>query len=314
MIVNPRPTRAELTDVANAIFDGTDAIMLSGETTVGAYPVEAVRTMDKIACTVEKSNEFRLHITDRLTECLSEAYNPLENLSIIMSRAGVEMAESIKAKAIVTPTLSGNTARILSVFRPNEPIIAVTPDDHAERFMQLYWGVITNRRPYVEESESMIQDTMKVISDAGVADISDKIMLIAGLPLNSPNMVNTVRVLILGTVLARASSGGYSNPAITRARGKIVHAENPDEARSSIMSFGGEILVCRVLSEDYLPLLRIVSGVVCESISEISEEKLCTINPDLVWLTHIQHAAQKLESGLSVTIDAKQLLVYEGSI
>jgi len=314
MIVNPRPTRAELTDVANAIFDGTDAIMLSGETTVGAYPIEAVKMMDKIACTVEKSSEFRIHIKDRLNECLQEAYNPRENLSIIMSRAGVEIAESVKAKAIVTPTLSGNTARILSVFRPDEPIIAVTPDDHAERVMQLYWGVTTNRRPYVEESESMIQDTMKAISDTGVAGISDKIMLVAGLPLNSPNMVNTVRVLIYGTVLARSSSGGCSNPAITRARGKIVHAENPTDARDSIMSYGGEILVCRVLSEDYIPILRIVSGVICEGMSEISEDQLRNSNPDLVWLTHIRHASQNLESGLSVTIDAKQLLVYEGSI
>ena len=314
MIVNPRPTRAELTDVANAIFDGTDAIMLSGETTVGAYPVEAVKMMDKIACTVEESREFRTHINDSRDECLSEAYNPHEDLGIIMSRSGVEIAESVKAKAIVTPTLSGNTARILSVFRPAEPILAVTPDNRAERVMQLYWGVKTCKRPYVEESESMIQDTMKVISETGLADISDKIMLIAGLPLNSPNMVNTVRVLILGTVLARSTSGGCSNPAITRARGKIVHAENPSDARNSIMSFGGEILACRVLSEDYTPILRMVNGVICEGVSEISEEKLRNINPDLVWLTHIQHAVQKLESGLTVTIDAKQLLVYEGTI
>jgi len=314
MIVNPRPTRAELTDVANAVFDGTDAVMLSGETASGAYPVDAVEMMDRIIRTVEDSPEFRTHIKDLQDECLSEAHNPHENLSIIMSRSGVEIAEAVKAKAIVTPTLSGNTARILSVFRPDETILAVTPDVHAERFMQLYWGVKTCRRPYVEESESMIQDTMKVISDTGVAGISDKIMLVAGLPLNSPNMVNTVRVLIIGTVLARTSSGGCSNPAVTRARGKIIHAVTPVDARDRIMSFGGEILVCRVLSDDYTPILRIVSGVICEGVSEISEEKLHNINPDLVWLTHIRHATQKLESGLSVTIDAKQLLVYEGSI
>ncbi|MCL2319949.1 MAG: pyruvate kinase [Treponema sp.] len=314
MIVNPRPTRAELTDVANAIFDGTDAVMLSGETTVGAYPVEAVKTMDKIARAVEQSDDFRIHMKDNHSECLSEAHNPRENLSIIMSRSGVEMAESVKAKAIVTPTLSGNTARILSVFRPDVPIIAVTPDKHAERVMQLYWGVCTCNRQKVDDSESMIQDTMKVVSETGVAGISDKIMLVAGLPLNSPYMVNTVRVLILGTVLARSSSGGFANPEITRARGKIVHAETPGEARDSIMSFGGEILVCRVLTEDYTPILRIVSGVICEGISEISENELRNINPSLVWLTHIRHATQNLESGLTVTIDAKQLLVYEGSI
>ena len=314
MVVNPRPTRAELTDVANAIFDGTDAVMLSGETAAGAYPVESVKMMDRIARTVEQSPEFRSLMKEQHDECLSEAHNPHENLSVIMSRSGVEIADAVNAKAIVTPTLSGNTARILSVFRPAEPIIAVTPDERAERVMQLYWGVQSCRRQKVDDSESMIQESMKVILNRGMANISDKIMLVAGLPVNSPHMVNTVRVLILGTVLARSSFGGFADPDITRARGRIIHALTPTEARDRIMSFGGEILVCRVLTEDYTPIIRIVNGVICEGVSEISEKKLRDINPRLVWLTHIRHATQKLESGLTVTLDAKQLLVYEGSI
>lgn len=315
MIVNPRPTRAELTDVANAIFDGTDAVMLSGETASGAYPVEAVKTMDKIARTVEQSKEFRVRMKSFHGECLSEAHNPSENLSIIMSRSGVETAAAVGAKAIVTPTLTGNTARVLSVFRPDEPILAVSPDEQALRAMNLYWGVQGCRTELVDESESMIQNAMKVASDSGVAGISDKIMLVAGLPLKSPHMVNTVRVIILGTVLARASAGGNMNPAIFRARGRIIHAATPLDARDKIRSFGGgEILVCRVLTEDYTPIIRIVNGVICEGVSEISEQKLRYINPRLVWLTHIRRATQKLESGLTVTVDAKQLLVYEGSI
>ena len=314
MIVNPRPTRAELTDVANAIFDGTDAVMLSGETASGAYPVESAKMMDKIACTVEQSDEFRARMQSHHDECLSEAHNPQENLSIIMSKYGVEMAAAVKAKAIVTPTLTGNTARVLSVFRPDEPILAVTPDRRAGRIMQLLWGVYPCHRSRVEESEAMIQDTMKAASETGAAGISDKIVLVAGLPLQSPLMVNTVRVLILGNVLARSNTGGFSNPENTRIRGKIVHAATPQEAREKIMSSGGEILVCRVLTEDYIPILRIVNGVICEGISEISEESLRSINPDLVWLTKLSLASQKLESGLTVTIDAQQLLVYEGSI
>ena len=243
MIVNPRPTRAELTDVANAIFDGTDAVMLSGETTIGAYPVEAVKMMDKIARTVEESAEFRAHMKDFLPECFSLAHNPKEDLSVIMARSGVEIASAVNAKLILTPTRSGNTARILSVFRPDEPILAVTPDKYAERTMQLYWGVQACLRPHVDESEAMIQNTMQVVSDTGAASISDKVMLVAGLPLNSPNMLNTVRVLILGTVLARSSAGGFADPAISRARGRIIHASSPADARSKIMSFGGEILV-----------------------------------------------------------------------
>jgi pyruvate kinase len=249
-----------------------------------------------------------------LGECHSEAHNSGENLGIIMSKSGVEIASSVKAKAIVTPTTSGNTARILSVFRPDEPILAVTSDQRSERVMQLYWGVHTCLSPRVDDSESMIQNTMKVAIAAGVAGLSDKIMLIAGLPLHSPNMINTVRVLILGTVLARSNSGGCSNPEITRASGRIIHALTPEDARDKIMSSGGDILICKVLTEDYTPIIRLVSGIICEDVSEISEEQLGYINRSLVWLTRIQNAAKKLESGLTVTIDAKQLLVYEGTI
>ncbi|GBU26600.1 pyruvate kinase [Treponema sp. R8-4-B8] len=315
MIVNPRPTRAELTDVANAILDGTDAIMLSGETSAGAYPVEAVKTMDKIACTIEQSEEFHKRMKKLHEECHSEVHNPKENLGIIMSRAGVETATAVNAKAIVTPTRSGNTARILSVFRPDEPILAVTTDDRAERIMQLYWGVYTCLRSKVSDSDSMILDTMKVVSEKGVAGISDKIVLIAGLPLESPNMINTVRVVIIGTVLLRSNAGGFANPTVTRAQGKIIHATSPDEARRKIMSSGGgDILICKELTEDYTSVISMVKGIICEGVSVISEQKLRLINPNLVWLTYIRDAAKKLEPGLMVTIDGKELLVYEGAI
>jgi pyruvate kinase len=315
MIHNPRPTRAELTDVANAILDGTDAIMLSGETAQGSYPVEAVKTMDKIACVIEQSDEFRIRMRNFHNECHSEAHNPKENLGIIMSRSGVEIATAVNAKAIVTPTRSGNTARILSVFRPDEPILAVTTDKRAERIMQLFWGVTTCIRSQVDDSESMINNTMKVVSETGVAGISDKIVLIAGLPLESPNMINNVRVVIIGTVLARSNAGGYANPDITRAQGRIVHAANPDEASKKTLSSGqDEILICKVLTEEYMPVIRMVKGIICEGVSEISEQKLRVINPNLVWLTHIRDAAKKLEAGLTVTIDGKELLVYEGTI
>jgi pyruvate kinase len=314
MIVNPRPTRAELTDVANAIFDGTDAIMLSGETAMGAYPVEAVKTMDKVARNVEQSPEFRERMKNFHGECLSQAHKYKEDLSVFMSRFGVETAAAVGAKAIVAPTLSGNTARILSVFRPAETILALTPDEHAERVMQLYWGVRTNIRPLFDESESVIQNSMKAARDSGLAGLSDKIILLAGLPLNSPNMVNTIRVIILGTVLARSSSGGSSNPDISQAQGRIIHAATVQEALQRINDYESEILVCEELTDDYTPILRVVKGVICEGLSEIDEAKLCDINPNLVWLTHIRHAMKKLEQGLTVTLDAKQLLVYEGSV
>ena len=197
MIVNPRPTRAELTDVANAIFDGTDAVMLSGETANGAYPVQAVKTMDKIARTVEQSYEFREHMEDIRSECLSEDFNPNDNLGITMARAGVDISASVNAKAIVTPSLRGRTARYLSAFRPNQPILAVTPTDKVMRIMQLYWGVIPCYAPIADESESMIKNAVRIALESKVAEISDKVVLVAGLPIQSTNPVNTVRVIML---------------------------------------------------------------------------------------------------------------------
>jgi pyruvate kinase len=235
-------------------------------------------------------------------------------MGIIVSRSGVETATAVNAKAIVTPTRSGNTARIISVFRPDEPILAVTTDKRSERFMQLYWGVNTCITQEVGDSDSMIHNTMELVSKSGVAGISDKVVLIAGLPLESPNMINTVRVVIIGTVLARSSAGGYANPDIIRAHGKIIHAATADEASKKIMSSGGEILICKEITEEYMPVLRMVKGIICEGVSVIGEEKIRFINPNLVWLTRIRDAAKKLESGLTVTIDGKELLVYEGSI
>ncbi|MDR2543053.1 MAG: pyruvate kinase [Treponema sp.] len=311
MIVNPRPTRAELTDVANAIFDGTDAIMLSGETAVGAYPVEAVKMMDKIACTVEQSREFRDHMDNIRNECFSEDPSTLENLGIIMSRSGVEISSNVNAKAIVTPTLGGNTARLLSVHRPHQPVLAVTPFEKAIREMQLLWGVQACKTPIADETGSMIENVIKVATDTKAAAISDKIVLVAGLPLQSPNMVNTVRVIILGTVLARSTTGGYANPEITRVRGRIISSTSANDAREKIMLLGGEILSCRVLTKDYIPIVRLVKGIICEEVSEITDSDLQNINPDLVWLTHIRRHTDTFETGLRVTIDGKELLVYE---
>jgi len=197
MIINPSPTRAESTDVANAIFDGTDAVMLSGETANGAYPVEAVVMMDKIARIVEQSHEFRKHMKNIRYECFMEELSTGDNLGVSMSKSGVDISDSVKAKAIVTHTLRGKTARILSAFRPDQPILAVTPYDHIMRITQLYWGVTPFFAPIVDKAENKIQNSIKAALETGTAKISDRIVLVAGFPVHSQNPVNTVRVIVL---------------------------------------------------------------------------------------------------------------------
>lgn len=309
MIVNPRPTRAELTDVANAIFDGTDAVMLSGETANGAYPVEAVETMSRIALTVEDSQEY----CQRMREFPSP-YEESGNIGFIMARNAYTTARDVKAMVIITPTLSGNTARMLSTFRPEQAVIALTPDPQVRRQLQLHWGVVPLLAGMAEDSAQMTQNAIKIALDAGVVHMFDRVILVAGIPLFSPLMVNTVRVLIVGNVLACGSSGGFINPAVTRANGHIVKANTLEEGWMFLKQHGGEILVCKKITSDLIPLLRIVDGIIAEEDSELTAEVLQAVNQNLVWLTGVHGAFKTLESGLAVTIDGAQFLVYEGTI
>lgn len=311
MVVNPRPTRAELTDVANAIFDGTDAVMLSGETANGAYPVEAVETMARIALSVEDSPEFcqKMSQDDNVVSFL-----PTGNIGMIMARNAYTTARDVKAMVIITPTMSGHTSRMISKFRPEQSIIAVTPDPVVARQLLLFWGVVPLHTRMASESNEMIQNAIKVALDAGVVQISDRVVLAAGVPLFSSLMLNTVKVLLVGNVLARGNSGGSSSPEKTKTNGRIIQSKSALDALAQLQQSSGGIIVCPTLTQDYIPLLRLVDGVIAEHGSEISDSMLALVNPNLVWLTNVTSATTKLEAGLMVTIDGRQLLVYEGIV
>ena len=311
MVVNPRPTRAELTDVANAIFDGTDAVMLSGETANGAYPVEAVETMARIALSVEDSPEFckKMSQDDDVASFL-----PTGNIGMIMARNAYTTARDVKAMVIITPTLSGHTSRMISKFRPEQSIIAVTPDPVVARQLLLFWGVVPLHSRMASESNEMIQNAIKVALDAGVVQISDKVVLAAGVPLFSSLMLNTVKVLLVGNVLARGNSGGSSSQEKAKTSGNIIQSKSALDALAQLQQNSSGIIVCHTLTQEYIPLLRLVDGVIAEHGSEIPDAMLALVNPNLVWLTNVTNATTKLEAGLMVTIDGRQLLVYEGIV
>jgi len=314
MIKNPRPTRAELTDVANAIFDGTDAVMLSGETANGAYPVESVETMAKIALTVEQSPEYRSSIQETLSFPLPQGAQGFSEVARVISRGAYDIALSLGARVILTPTLSGLTVRQIAMWRPEQPILAVTPDETTYRTLQLVWGVIPKLTKTALHSDEMIENSLQILAETNLAKISDKIVLAAGLPLRSPLPLNTVRILIMGNVLVRSASGGSASPGAFRTSGRILHARTAPEAILALETGGGDILVCPALTEDFKSLLPQVKGVICEGNSRIAEEELARINPHLVWLEGVHDALQRLEPGLLVTIDAQALFVYEGVV
>ena len=193
MIRNPRPTRAEVTDVANAIYDGTDAIMLSGETAMGKYPVEAVNMMIQIAVETEKSLKFE---TYRNVEVVRGA----SGVSSAVGHAAVDMVEYIKASCIVTPTMSGKTARLISNLRPSVPIYAVTPHEWAKRKMQLYWGV-KSVTGYMEDStENIISHALYMVVREKLVKKGDMVIFTAGDPAtnevnNEGNVTNMLHII-----------------------------------------------------------------------------------------------------------------------
>ncbi len=183
MIRNPRPTRAEASDVANAILDGTDAVMLSGETAIGRYPVEAVRTMARIAAEAERALQPLDHAPRRLQE-VAEA----------VAHASVDTAMHLAVAAIIAPTVSGYTARLLSRFRPPCPIIAVTPDPLVQRRLTLYWGVRPLTAPRAADTDAMIAGAIRAAQERGFVREGDRVVITAGAAGSPPGTTDLMKV------------------------------------------------------------------------------------------------------------------------
>jgi pyruvate kinase len=193
MIRNPRPTRAEASDVANAILDGTDAIMLSGETSIGAYPLEAVQTMARITAETEghRYEEF---------SSLRPAAKQVSRLSTAdaVSRAAREIAQDLDAAAIIAPTSSGYTARLMSCHRPRSPIIAVTPNRAVQRQLMLYWGVVPLHAPRTDNTDKMIAQAVRAAQSHDLVQEGDQVVVTAGAAGSAPGTTNLIRILEVG--------------------------------------------------------------------------------------------------------------------
>ena len=302
MIVNPRPTRAEATDVANAVFDGTDAVMLSGETASGRYPVTAVEVMDSIARVVEESPEYQSRVRrffrlDDISEDLGES----------VSRSAFLLARELRASAIVAPSLRGNTPRFISRYRPSQPVVAVTPDPAVQRRLLLYWGVVPLLCELAMDSDAMLNEALAVAIRAGVVKTFDKVVVVAGVPLHSPIMLNTIRVHFIGTVLAKGlrGIGGYRS-------GKIVKVEDSLDAELRLKHDGTEILLTRFLTPDFEPLLKGLAGIILEESSYLSADQIQAQAPGVPVIANVASALASLENGLAVTLHGDEHVVYEG--
>jgi pyruvate kinase len=194
MVTNPRPTRAETTDVANAILDGTDALMLSDETTLGTHPVEAVAVLDRIARSTEPYMDEQVFLNEAVTEFL-----PVTATAI--SRAACRLAQDLLAAAIVASTSSGSTARLVARFRPSCPVVALTPELATQRQLSLSWGVIADLVPSFGTSDEMFALARSWALAKEIATPTDRLVITAGIPVGVSGTTNLVKVLELARSL-----------------------------------------------------------------------------------------------------------------
>ncbi len=193
MIRNPRPTRAEAGDVANAIYDGTDAVMLSGETAAGKYPVEALRMMEEVAESTEQYVDYDKYVTHR------SMYRKTK-ISSAIGISSVRTARNLEAACIITPTMSGKTARLVSSFRPPMPIYAITPNESVQHKMQLYWGVKPLKGYTKDSTENILLNSMETVKRKRLVKKGQLVVLTAGDPatnssVNEQNVTNMLHVI-----------------------------------------------------------------------------------------------------------------------
>jgi pyruvate kinase len=188
MTAHPRPTRAEVSDVANAIFDGTDAVMLSGETAVGKYPVQTVELMSRIAAHAEGAPEL----------ATAPAIERASTFPDVAAEAACRAADEVSARAIVAFTQSGFTARLLSKYRPRVPILAFSPSEVVRRRLGLHWGVTAKPIPPIRRTEELVEQIERILLDEGAAQMGDPLVLLAGLPLWVPGTTNLIQLHRVG--------------------------------------------------------------------------------------------------------------------
>lgn len=295
MIKNPRPTRAEASDVANAIIDNTDAIMLSGETASGKYPVEAVQVMARIAKRTEDALDYR--------RSPQSNKSTLYTITDAIAHATCTMATDLKAAAIITATKSGFTARMVSKYRAQAPIIAVCSGEDICRKLSLVWGVQTVVGYTKTSTDEIIQEAIEQSLAGGLIKNGDLVVLTAGIP----RKTNLIKVSIIGEVLAKGT--GIGNSVVT---GKVRICRSPKEANKKIGK--GDILVARSTDRDYLPVMQKVGAIITEEGGLTSHAAIIGLDLKIPVLVGVDGAQEILEDNSTVTVDSIRGLIYKGMV
>ncbi len=294
MANNPRPTRAEVSDVANAILDGTDAVMLSNETAVGKYPVESVATMAKIADRIEREPIIRNHAQTR------------QSIPNAISAAVSQIAEQLHASAIMTLTKTGATARNVSKFRPQTPILAVTPHVDVARQLQLVWGVKTLLVLDLPSPSQTFQAAINVAQENQLLNDGELVVMTAGTLQGVAGSTDLIKVEVVKAILGKGSGIGQGSAS---GRARVAH-----QARELSQFNKGEILVAPSTNADFVEIMRKAAAIITEDPSLTSHAAIIGLRLGVPVIIGFKDATQIIREGAILTIDAQKGVVYSGSV
>lgn len=298
MMRNPRPTRAEVTDVATAIFEGSDAIMLSGETASGHYPVEAVKTMSRIAVMIENSLDYE--------EILKTKNVRFENgITDSISFATCKTCLDLKASAIISATSSGYTAAAVSKYRPIAPIIAATENEHVMRRMSLYWGVYPIKISKMHSTDEIIDKSVDRALELGYIENGDLIVITAGVPVGISGSTNLLKVHIVSELLYKKTGAGKET-IIGRAR----VAKNAADLRDKFED--GDIIVMAATDKDVVDYMSRASAIIVEEGGLTSHAFIAALNLGKEVVVGAENCTKEIKDGEILTVNGKQGVVYRG--
>jgi len=298
MIRNPRPTRAETTDVANAIYDGTSAIMLSGETAVGKYPVESLKTMASIAQRAEQDINYQ----KRFNEMGVDMEN---NITNAISHATCTTAHDLGAEAIIAVTNSGHTARMVSKYRPQCPILAPTISKRVMHQLSLSWGVVPMLSEMKETTDELFEHVVDLAVKAGYLKNGDLAVITGGAPLGITGTTNILKVHLVGHVLAQGTSINSLHDS-----GKACVAHTVEEALRNFNE--GDILVVPKTTNEMLPAIKKANGIICEEEGIAVHAAIVGMALDIPVITSVKEATKILKSGTIISMDSARGLIYAG--
>ena len=295
MMEHPRPTRAEITDVANAIYDGTSAIMLSGETAAGKYPVEAIQTMDAIA----QRTESDINYAKRMRNMANQGRL---SIAAATAHAACTTAMDIGADAILTVSKSGTTARLVSRFRPGTTVAALLMDPQVQRQMALYWGVVPLTMPRASSTDELVEFAVQAAEEAALVKQGDLVVVTAGVPVGVSGTTNMIRVRQVGGSLLNAIGIGDK-----KAVGPLCVCHTLEEVADKFRP--GSVLVVPYTTNDLLPYVRQAAAVISEEASGDGHTATIGLTLDIPVIVGASGATRHRQDGMVVSVDCARGMV-----